>query len=391
MAAGPFLAVVIEFYLPPSETDEGVVRTAEEAYRPLLRAMEENRDRVAVTLAIDPALAVRLLSCRQSGILHGLAALAESGSVEFAAGTRNHALLPRIPRHEVERQIRLGDEVMKEILGWSWRPHGLFPPALAYGRQVADAAASQGLRWLLLDEISLGRIGAAPTQTIPTTGDRREFCLFFRSRDLSTAFLSSNGRTLGKHVASVLAGGYGIAVVPAEAFTEGSRPMENLRWLLERKGPTPAIVSALLPLFPDRKLMEPLPASRRTTLEDLAMGIPFAAWSSPDNEIQALLWRLAGLAWNEAARLQREAPDAPEGKRLRACLDEGLHSAPFRQASHGPAFRGKAVLAAATRLAKAIEAGGALVPERVRREAEGASRRLREAVDERTRAGAEFG
>ncbi|HLV60062.1 MAG TPA: hypothetical protein VKY51_01525, partial [Fredinandcohnia sp.] len=200
-------------------------------------------------------------------------------------------------------------------------------------------------------------------------------------------FLRSNGRTLRKHLESTLGDGYGVLVVPAESFTEGSQALQNLRWLLSRPGPLPTTILALLSLFPQRRPVEPLPASRRTTLEDLAMGIPFAAWSSPDNELQALLWRLAALAWTEAARLMEEAPEAPETRRLRANLDEGLHSAPFRQASHGPAFQPDAVRAAANRLARAIESGGALVSEEVRREAASAHQRLLRALDERTRAG----
>lgn len=387
MGAGPFLALVIEFYLPPSESEEGVIRAAEQAYRPLLHLLEAYRDRVALTLAIDPALALRLLSSRQSGILHGLASLAESGNAELAAGTRNHALLPRIPRAEVERQVRLGDELMRKLLGWAWRPYGLFPPALAYGRQVAEVAASRNLRWLLLDEISLGRIGAAPTHFIATLGDGHELCLFFRSRDLSSAFLRSNGRTLRKHLESTLGDGYGVLVVPAESFTEGSQALQNLRWLLSRPGPMPATVSALLPLFPERRRVEPIPASRRTTGEDLAMGIPFSAWSSPDNELQALLWKLAALAWTEAARLAERSPDAPETRRLRANLDEGLHSAAFRQASSGAAFRPEAVRAAADRLSCAIESGGNLVSEEVRRKTASAYQRLLRTLDERARAG----
>lgn len=385
--AGPFVAVVIEFYVPPSETDEGVVRVAETAYRPLLQALEEERESAAVTVALDPALALRLLSCRQSGVLHAAAALAESGTVEFAAGSRNHALLPRLPRAEVDRQLEKGDELMRELLGASWSPQGLFPPALAYGRRVAEAAAARGLRWVLLDEISLGRIGAAPTHHVATLDDGRALYLFFRSRDLSSAFLRSNGRTLRKHLESTLGDGYGVLVVPAESFTEGSQALQNLRWLLSRPGPLPTTILALLSLFPQRRPVEPLPASRRTTLEDLAMGIPFAAWSSPDNELQALLWRLAALAWTEAARLMEEAPEAPETRRLRANLDEGLHSAPFRQASHGPAFQPDAVRAAADRLSCAIESGGNLVSEEVRREAASAHQRLLRALDERTRAG----
>lgn len=383
MGAGPFLALVIEFYLPPSESEAGVVQAAEQAYRPLLRLLEAHRDRASTTLAIDPALARRLIVARQSGVLHGLAALAEGGSAEFAAGTKSHALLPRIPRTEAERQIRLGDEEMRELLGWSWRPRGLFPPALAYGRQVAEVAAGRHYRWVLLDEISLGRLGAAPTDYVCVASPEEKPAFFFRSRDLSAAFLSSTPRALRRHLEAVLGRGYGVAVVPAEKLGAASRGLENLAWLLEQRAPIPTTPSDLLTLFPERRPTEPLPASRRTTPEDLAMGIPFAAWSSPDNELQGLLWHLASLAWTEVERIEKETPKTPERGRMRVCLDLGLHSAPFRQASRSPAFRPDAVREAAALLRKSVEAGGALVPEEIHTQAREAHERLLGVVDSR--------
>lgn len=380
MGTGPFLALVIELYLPPSTPGDEVARVAETSYRPLLRLLEENRRRAAVTIAFDPSLSLELLRHGEGGILHGLAALAESGSAELAAGSLNHALLPLIPRREVERQIRLGDEVMKETLGWAWRPQGLVSPALAYGRQVAEVAASRGLRWILLDEICLGNLGWAPLTKIHRARMGRELCFFFQSRDVSEWFVTDEPDRLRRRLAQELDGGYRVAVVPAEAFSEGSRALRNLQSLVHGSGPTPSVLSSLLTLFPDRQEVEPLPGSRRTSLQHQAMGIPFAPWSAPHNEVQAILWHLSSIGWTEAERLEREAPGTPERTRLRALVDEGLHSAPFRQASFDGEWDGRAVLTAGERLARAVEAGGDRVPEEVHRRSRDLLRRLQEAV-----------
>src|SRR5690606_6505025 len=113
---------------------------------------------------LDPGLARELLRHGQAGILQELAAGVERGQVELAGGTLSHALLPRLPRREVERQLRLGHERMREAMGRSWRPQGLLPPALAWSRQVAEVAADRGLHWVLADELALGRLGGAPTK-----------------------------------------------------------------------------------------------------------------------------------------------------------------------------------------------------------------------------------
>src|SRR5690606_36144716 len=151
------------------------------------------------------------------------------------------------------------------------------------------------------------KLGEAPTHRIAVAKFEQRFCYFFQTRAVSEAFVRLPPKRLAKHLSSQLDGGYRVAVVPAEDFEPGSPALENLEWLVRGKGPTPAVLSALLPLFPNRERVEPLPGSRRSTPEHLAMGIPFAPWSAPDNEIQATLWHLASLGWSEAARLDQEA------------------------------------------------------------------------------------
>ena len=352
MARRGWLAPVIEFYLSRDTEAEEVAAAARGSFRPLLRLIERHPT-ATLTVAFDPGLARALLRHGQAGILQDLAAAVERGQVELAGGALSHALLARLPRREVERQIRLGNERMREAMGRSWRPQGFFPPALGSNRNVAELAADRGMRWILCDELALGRIGAAPRDRAASLRGRPDVLLFFRDRVASDALASG--------VAIEEADGYRVAVVPATAFRPDTPAFDRLDRLLAGEGPMLAGLTTLASAFPNRVEVEPLPCSWRTTPAELAAGIPFAAWSAPDNEVQALLWHLVTIGIAELEQL--EGSEEPAFTRARHLLDEGLQTAPFRYASARRWWNPELVRAAAARLLAAVEAGaGAIRP-----------------------------
>ncbi len=408
------VALVLELYVPPVAGPAGLERAVHEVYRPLARLLER-RARAALTVAIDPWLALELLRYGHGGVLHGLGAAAERGQVELSLGSRNHALLPLLPRGEVARQLALGEEAMREALGRTFRPRGLVPTQLAYARVVAEVAAARGLSWMLCDEIALGRLGEAPTRAVaslvspvgrppadtrsgrrfhlrwPDSGSR-ELLLHFRDRELSRQFGRgelSDGRALARAADARAPGGHVVIAMPAELFEAAGPAFAALDDALARPADELLLVTAgsLGTLFPGRVPVEPLPSSWRTTLEELASGRPFATWSGTTNELQAMLWRLASLGWDETARHQAAGDRRPEALRLRALLDEGLHSSTFRfasEASWDPATvrRGNRALLAA------LEAGGDAVSPRALAEARSLAARIDDTVSawERSRA-----
>lgn len=384
MAATPYLAWLLEFYLPPSLDSQAVASVARGALRPLLEVVDR-WPRAPLTAALDPGFTRALLRHGQGGLLASLATAVERGQIELAGGTYSHSLLPRLPVAEMERQIRRGHEAMKEAMGRSWRPQGFVPPALAYARKVAETVANRGMRWLVADELALGRLGEAPTQKVAVLGGRPDALLFFRDRKLSAtlaagafpdapALKASMARDLGRRRR-----GYRVAVVPATAFVADSPALRLFEDTLRGRGPLLSQVSTLAEAFPDREAVEPLPSSWRTTPRELEAGIPFAPWSSPDNELHALLWRLVGLGLEAIGTDMRH--DDPPWTRMRTLLDEGLQTAPFRFASARPWWDASLVKASAWRLASAVEAGGDLVPAAAREEVASTLEKLNETVD----------
>lgn len=362
------VAIVLELYVPPVAGSDGLASAVREVYRPLVRLLER-RPRAALTLAIDPWLALELLRHGLGGVLHGLGAAAERGQIEFAAGSRNHALLPLLPRAEAARQLALGEEAMREVLGLTFRPRGLVPPQLALARGVAEVAADRGLGWVLCDELALGRQGGAPTRALASLRGRPDLLLHFRDRELSRRLGRgelSDGRALARAASARAPGGHMVLAVPAELFESAGVAFATLEDALSRPADDLLLttVGSLRALYPERVPVEPLPSSWRTTPEELSSGRPFAPWSDMTNELQAMLWRLASLGWDEAARLAAARDERPEAGRLRSLLDEGLHSSTFRFASERN-WDPPTVRHGARKLLSAIEAGGvvAALPE----------------------------
>lgn len=383
MAATPYLAWLLEFYLPPSLDTEALGRVVRGSLRPLLEAIDRWPG-APLTAALDPGFTRALLRHGHGGLLASLATAVERGQLELAGGTYSHSLLPRLPVPEMERQIRLGHEAMNEAMGRSWRPQGFVPPALAWARRVAERVADRGMRWIVADELALGRLGEAPTQRVATLRGRPDVLLFFRDRALSSALARgafADAGTLKKDMVRDFGRrprGYRVAVVPATAFAVGSPGLRLFEDTLRGGGPLLSQVSTLATAFPDREPVEPLPSSWRTTPGEMEAGIPFAPWSAPDNEIHARLWRLVHLGL-EAVGPQR--PADPSWTRMRALLDEGLQTAPFRFASARPWWDGALVKASARRLATAVDTGGDLVPPALRDEVTWTLRSLVETVD----------
>lgn len=372
MARRGWLAVVLEFYVAPDPEGRAVVQAAREAFRPLLHLLERHPHATA-TVALDPGLSRTLLRHGEGGVLQGLASAVERGQVELAGGALGHALLPRLPRAEVERQIRLGHEALREAMGRSWRPQGFFPPALAWSRSVAEVAADRGARWVLADELALGRVGIAPTDRVAALRGRRDVLLFFRDRRAS--------RALARGEPPPPVDGYRVAVLPATAFLRGSEALAGLQRLFAGEGPLLATPSSLASAFSSREEVEPLPCSWRTTEEELAAGMPFVPWSAPDNEIQALLWRLVALCLGEVERLRADSSADPAWTRMRTLLDEAIHTAPFRFASGRYFWDPDSVRAAARRLVGVLEASATLVEPAVLAEASAAEELVRSRLE----------
>lgn len=379
-----YIAPVVDLSLPLDD-GEKAARALGDGLRALLAILErEPAQRVEVALA--GAVTQALLRWGQERALQVLAERASAGQVSFLATACWGAFLPLVPAREAARQLDLNERVNRDALGeWVYRADGLFPPQLGYSRSVAELAFARGLPQILADALAWRGGAQVPRDRHFALQGHAGFHVFFVDRALSQAL--DAGRLDPETIHRIVAprrSGYAVVRIPGRTLAPGSGPLRLLAALYGRTPTVAALLEEILALFPEVETVEPIACALGTEPGELASGVQFAKWSAPGNELQALLWRLAQIASDEAFRLDGEEA----GGAIRAVLDESLDCSAWRFASGKPELDPRRTAAGGLTLISALRAGGGRVlPER-REEAEEIHERLRRLCDlrvERTR------
>ncbi len=367
-----YLVTVLDLSLPPltAEATRALGRGLREAMQ-LLKAAPTRR----MELALSGAATEQLLGYGEQRALQMVAERASAGQLSFLSTACFGAFLPLVGPHEGRRQMELTEEANRRALGnFVYCTEGLFPPQLGYSRAVAELAIERGLSRVLADSLAYhGGHTPLPRDRHFVLHGHRGFQVFFVDRQLSELLAGGGLRTAAElcdRVAPGRAPGYAVVRVPSRLLAPGSAALESLASLDRSDSVVPAGLEEILALFGELEEVEPLPTALGTDPGELAEGIPFAKWSAPDNQLQAILWRLATLASSEARRLARTGMEhSAEAGRLRARLDQSLDSAAWRFASGRPELDVARVLAGAERLVEALRAGRPLVDEHAMEEA----------------------
>lgn len=331
-----FLAPVLDLSLPIESAEARPLGRGLRAAMRALAGLPSRRAEVALCGAVTSAL----LGAGEEDALRLLAERAGEGQVGFSSTACFGAFLPLLPDREASRQLDLGDQINRDALGDRvYRPAGLFPPQLGWDRRIADLALRRGLSRVVADDLAYaGENGGPPRDRhFPLLG-APGLSIFFADRALGRALESGALRDL-RSLRRALApkeSGYGVLRIPGRLLHEGQPGLA----LLESLGGGEVVAASfeeLLGLFPEFEPVEPRPCALGTEPADLDYGVPFARWSSPDNDLHALLWRLARLTSSESRRLERivRSRSAAPG-RLRALLDRSLDGAAWRFASGRP-------------------------------------------------------
>ena len=149
----PFLHI----YQPPTQYIRTLKKVAAESYAPLIETFERN-PKAKATINICASLTEQLVNHGYFDLVRRLGRLAERGQIELTGSAAYHPLLTRLPRSEVERQVRLNEEINCRHLG-VFKPRGFFPPEMAFSREVGDAVSRLGYDWVLIEEITFPKRG----------------------------------------------------------------------------------------------------------------------------------------------------------------------------------------------------------------------------------------
>lgn len=318
----PFLHI----YQPPTQYLRILKKIAVESYAPLVETFERN-PKAKVTLNIPASLTEQLVENGYFDLIKRLARLVEKGQIELTGTAAYHPLLTRLPEDEIERQVRLNEEINRRHFG-IFKPRGFFPPEMAYSRKVGEIISRLGYDWVLVEEVTYPKKGKVKRNAVyQLTGSKLK--IFFRSRDLSLAIAFGGVKTVSDFRRKTRGEeDYVLTAMDGETFGH-HRPgaFTLLNDLHQTFGSV--TVSDLLTLFPKRLEAEPLECTWAASRGECRRGVAYPRWDNPKSPLHGKQWELLGLAIEVVKRSGNHGEE-------RMLLDKAVHSDQFWWGSHTP-------------------------------------------------------
>lgn len=324
----PFITWInlLHFYQPPTADNETVIEAAEKSYKRIISALERNPN-IKMTLNFSGCVLEKLSQLGFNGLITSVKKLAESGQIELTSTAAYHPILPLLPPAEIERNIKVNQEIFVKFFGHDLKPKGFFLPELAYSKDVALIIKKFGFDWIILDQISAqGRLeddfDFSHLYLDKTSGLK----ICFRSRELSQSYVPKTIFDL------INSGKPALAITATDAELYGLRHADfsaTFEKLLKRPELETKTVGQYLNGLPDSTDILPVASSWESTQAELKNNLPFALWQDGKNKIQVLLWQLANLA---IATVNKYTDDI-NFSWARLHLDKGLSSCTFWWAS----------------------------------------------------------
>ncbi len=333
-----YWANFLHIYQPPTQKPYWVKRVTEESYRKILAELKLAPN-AKLTLNISAVLVELLEKNDCQDVIDDIRFLLERGQIELTGSAKYHPLLPKIPKDEVIRQIRLNEATLRKYFGDLFKPRGFFPPEMAFSVDVAKIVKELGYEWIIVDELSfsreLGQLDYAKRYTIEGLDD---FSIYFRERRMSYKILSGQlgtGNLLIQGLGDRLQRNeYMLTAMDGETFGHHRPGMEHLLGEMFASKELKTIqISDLKKLFPETTPITPLPSTWALMEKDLEKNAPFARWLDPGNTIHEDQWKLVDLAIDVVHRSDSKDPRFPK---VREALDRAIHSDQFWWASAKP-------------------------------------------------------
>ncbi len=350
-----YWAQLLHFYQPPTQTHGVLRRVAEESYRPLLGVLREHpAARLAVN--INGVLTEMLEEHGLGDVVDGLRELGERGQVEFVGSGKFHPILPLIPEAERVRSIADNARTNHHFLRDAWKPRGFFPPEMCYDGSLAEPVARSGHEWIILSGVACPE--AWPTDLvyrIPAGSGQLRALFRDNVRSNRISFRETNPQEFIEDLERVGGGSdsYVVTAMDAETYGHHVRGWEREflataydlvqpRKRLPATNTTPVTMvtpSETLGLFRDGPVIEPLPSSWSTTLDDIAAKNPYPLWQTRGNRVHELQWQYVDhcVALLAVAHRYVHSDEARKFANLaEEAFQPALHSCQFWWASRRP-------------------------------------------------------
>lgn len=284
----------LHIYQPPYQEPWLVQKISKESYWPLVNALKKNKA-AKITLNFSGCLLEHLYSIGEEKLIEEFKNLVANKQIELVGSARYHPILPLLPTNEIERQIDLNDQILKQAFNQYYQPTGFFLPEMAYSLRVAKIIKKLGYKWLILDEIAykgkIGLVDYSKKYKIKNLGLK----IIFRNRSLSNTFPP---QTILNYTKKSNPPTYLISATDGEMYGHHHNDWTNL---FEKSLTHPQIktltISQYLAALPEKaEIINPLNSSWETTPRELEQKIPFALWQDAKNKIHQNLWELRKIA-----------------------------------------------------------------------------------------------
>lgn len=313
-------------YQPPTQKPEILAKVTVESYRKLVEEVGRTT-RAKLTLNINGVLSDLLVRYGFSDVVRDIKSLAEAGQIELTGSAKYHPLLPKLPKDEAVRQIKLNDETNRKYYGKAWNPKGFFPPEMGFSKDVAKLVSGLGFEWIIADEFSyprgLGKIDYSKIYKVKGL----PLNIYFRERAISFKILSAQlgtGNLLLHELGSRLKEDkYLLTAMDAETFGHHRLGLEQLLFDIYKSPKIESQTISELPKhFKDVVEIDPEPSTWALTSIDIERKSPFSRWFDPENPIHKMQWELTELALETVNEHKGERG----WEKAREALDRSLHS-----------------------------------------------------------------
>jgi hypothetical protein len=347
-----YWAPFLHLYQPPWQDVEVLRRINNECYIPLF-SMLDRHDNARMTINIQGCLLDLLIENDLQPTVELLQKLVHNGKVELVGSAKYHPLLPLIPRVDVNNQIRLNENTMKQFFGEGFNRHGFFPPEMAVSPESCGFIKEYGYEWIIMS-------GIANTGDWPTNFIQQQKCgilTFFRDDYLSNeiSFKKIETQAFVQHLDSMNGSNpqnndnYVITAQDGETFGHHHRNYETsflgkaFSLIEDMKTVKVEFITNLKNKFPIKAGPPIRSCTWSTDWGDISSNVPYPLWKHPFNPVHKVqyrmlqaLYRLIDVLEANAAGKENEQAFQDHYRTARWFYDMALHSCWLWWASQRP-------------------------------------------------------
>lgn len=300
------LGFLLHAYQPWWQFPNVLKKITEEAYKPNFTKLCED-SRYRMTLNINFALVELFENNNFNDLTDLVQHLIESERIEITSSSAYHAFLPLVTKDQVELQIEIQQERMKELFE-NYNPKGFFLPEMGYNEGIEKILLKKGFEWTITDDPPFieHHNQSPPYNWVPQING---FSVLQRSKTWSYDKIAKNppnGNLFLKEVEE----GFNKWTNGDDAYLVVAFDFETLNhhhpntWdkffgeivdNIGEYGIKLVTISDIISKFPKKEIYIPK-GSWSTSREQYSQGEFYPLWQGRNNELHRLLWLLYTLA-----------------------------------------------------------------------------------------------